>query len=181
MLYPSFLFHAVDDFLQYESDDQGISSGLHSPLKKLSCFTFWTNSGFPLLYDYGKHAPVQWERTLRNDLKIENRIYLAVWSSSGKTLVLVDCVGKVYKISINDMNSIEAMEIAGTRRVNRKSYDVGQPQLLDVKISQDEAHIIIAWISKNDQAFVQTIPVDQSYRSTNKSSVSSPSSLKNIF
>ena len=73
------------------------------------------------------------------------------------------------------------MEIASTRRIYRKSYDVGQPQLLDVKISQDETHIIIAWINHKHQAIVQTIPVYQSHRGTNKSFIPSPSSSKNMF
>lgn len=134
----------------------------------------------PLLYDSGNEVFVEWYKILKNELKLESRIYQAVWSSSGKALVLVNSLGKVYKIAINDTNSIEAMEIASTRPMNRKSYDVGQPQLLDVKISQDEAHIIIAWITNKHQAIVQTIPVYQSHRGTNTSITPSPSS-KNTF
>jgi hypothetical protein len=142
--------------------------------------TFWTNSDAPRLYDWGNQASVSWNKTFI-DLKIGNRIYLAIWSRSGKILVLVNNLGKVYKITINDTNSIKAGEIASTRRMYWKSYDVGQPQLLDVKISKDETHIIIAWINSKHQAFVQTIPVDQSDTGTNKSFISSPSSSKNMF
>lgn len=113
-------------------------------------------------------------------MKIGNRIYLAVWSNSGKNLVLVNSSGIVFKLTIHHINSIEAMEIAKTRPIIRKSYDVGQRQLLDVKISQDETQIIIAWINPKNQAFIQTIPVDPFHTGTNKSFISSPTS-KNMF
>lgn len=116
-----------------------------------------------------------WNRKL-DDLKVGNRIYLAVWSSSGKILVLVDSSGIVYKIIIHHINFIEATEIARTRPMNRKSYDVGQPQFLDVKISQDETQIIIAWISTKNQAFIRNISVDPSHTGANKSFFASPSS-----
>lgn len=118
---------------------------------------------------------MQWNRKL-NDLKVGNRIYLAVWSNSGRILVLVNSFGIVYKITVHHINFIEAVERARTRKIIRKSYDIGQRHLLDVKISQDETQIIIAWINFRNQAFLQTIAIDSPGTGANKSFISSPSS-----
>jgi hypothetical protein len=92
-----------------------------------------------------------------------NRIHQAAFSKSGRILVLVNDSGGVFKITINDINSIRAEKIGTSRRVLWKLHFIEKPQLLDMKISDDETYVRLVWIDRDDKhAQVLTILLDPS-------------------
>ncbi|KAI9770164.1 MAG: hypothetical protein M1839_003266 [Geoglossum umbratile] len=135
-----------------EDDDQGVSSTIYCPVRNLLCITYWTRSGITLLFDCtSKKSKRLDRRTIRID--IGTRMQQAIFSKSGNILILINNIGSIFKITINDIDHIRAEEIGKSRRLSRV---VGKSQILDMKISEDESSLKVAWVKNNKLAIVNS-------------------------
>ncbi|KAI9853561.1 MAG: hypothetical protein M1813_002067 [Trichoglossum hirsutum] len=128
---------------QREDDDQGISSVIRCPKRNLLCITYWTQSGRPLLYDCLQKKRQRLDQDENSHL---NRVQQAVFSKSGRILVLINQYGSIFRATIHDIESPKVEEIGKSRRF---SCTTGKSQVLNVKISEDEKWLRLVWVDRN--------------------------------
>jgi len=127
-----------------------MSSTICCKERSLICVTYWTRSGIPLLIDYASKETRRLDkRTIGID--IGTRIQQAVFSKSGNALVLINKMGSIFKITIDDMDHIRAQEIGKARCLTRV---VAKSQVLDMKVSADERSLKVVWVKESGSRVV---------------------------
>jgi hypothetical protein len=86
---------------------------------------------------------------------IGTRVQQAVFSKSGRFLILINQNGSIFKVTINDIDSLVDEEIGKLRHL---SHAIGKSQILNVKISEDEKKLRLVWI-KDNRAHVTDYPL----------------------
>ncbi|KAH0556772.1 hypothetical protein GP486_005440 [Trichoglossum hirsutum] len=154
------IYSFTHDIGNHERDNQGVSSVIRSSDRDLFCFTSWTLHGIPILRDGLTCKTKTLEKAeLIGPVDINNRIQQAVFSRSGRMLVLVDATGSIFKIFPDNIEKVRAERIASSLRLRWKAQSIKNQQLLDVKIADDEKFLYVVWIDeKKNQAQIAIVP-----------------------
>ena len=77
---------------------------------------------------------------------IGSRIQQAVFPKSGRFLILINHHGTIFKVTIDDIDSLTVEEIGKSRHL---THTVGKSQILNAKISEDEKILRLVWVKDN--------------------------------
>ncbi|KAL1953032.1 hypothetical protein VTO42DRAFT_3741 [Malbranchea cinnamomea] len=144
----------------HESEDNGISSVVFRPktveAENLICITTWTQSGAPILVqpEHGRQVDIGAE-TLGHQRRLGNRIQCALFSPSGRHLIMVNDKGSLYQVSNLNSSLMEAKKLATSKEFTAKSDSFAMAYMS----LHDEDSIVLAWAEAKGVGYVKKIPV----------------------
>jgi hypothetical protein len=146
----------------HESEDNGVSSvtfqsGVDGE-GDLICVTTWTQSGAPILIQPdGQHRiKLQTHSADRHRSQLGTRIQAAIFSGSGRELVLVNDRGNVYLTSNLNSETIDICKIATSKEFTKKSDSISVAFVTLL----DEDAIAVAWADTSRlKGFVMKITI----------------------
>jgi len=145
----------------HESEDNGVSSAVFrsgvNGEDDLVCITTWTQSGYPILIQPrdGHRTEVRKDQSGRSSSRLGSRIQCAVFSPSGRELVMVNDKGCVFQVSNLNSSPLDVRKISTTKELTAKTDSFA---LSFMNISDDE-YIVLAWTDSKEKGWIKKIPV----------------------